>query len=150
MHRNVETDLRVLASAGCEYTGLSAKERWQFEQSWRQVFARPVKESTGHWTHRGFDWHAFSFGFTKCARNAEALEHFGRVVARDYLFTPLYPDEAGNRCRGGALPSYFGLGVDRYLFDPACTWTMVFTHEAELGPYYCESRWLATQGDPVA
>jgi len=150
MHKNRDIDLRVLATTGGEYVALSQKDRWRSEQRWREVFARGARESTGHSTQERCEWHTFSLGFTRCARDHDAVEYFGRVVAPEVIVTPHYPDEGAYRCRGGVLPSYLGLGVDRYLFDPECTWTMVFTHEPDCGPYYCESRWLARPGEPVA
>ena len=142
MRKDIEIDYQVLAESGCGVVALDDRQRYQFEQRWREAFARRVKQKTGSWAHGTFDWHAFSHGFTRSLKGARALDAYSRTIAPEFVVTPHYPEEIAFRCQGGQLPSYSGFGVDRYAFDLECTWTMVFTHEAECGPYYCESRWL--------
>jgi uncharacterized protein DUF4275 len=143
MSAHLEIDHQVLSSGGCVAVTLDKKERWRLEQRWREAFASGVKQKTGKWTHLEFDWHAFSFGFTQCLRSTKALEAYSRMMAQQCVVTPHYPNESAFLCKGGNLPSYLGRGLDRYVFDLECTWTMVFTHEDQSGPFYCERRWLS-------
>ncbi len=47
----------------------------------------------------------------------------------------------GFRCRGDVLPLLDGKGLDVYVIAPDFSWTMAFTHESYIGPYFTTSAW---------
>ena len=110
-------------------------------QKWREVFAGAVKARTGKWRYRGYDWHAFSYNFSRALTGAEALAAYGAQQATEYAVIPEDEDLPAYRCRGHFLPDFSALFLDAYIFDASYIWTMVFTHEDECGPYFSRPEW---------
>lgn len=127
---------RLLESRGIAYELLPDKECWRFQQTWRETYSRAVYDATGKWTHLGFDWHAFSYGFTPALERDSARNEYRQVSVGTYLILPDKDEMPGLRCMN-ALPDLSRKGVDAYVCAPDMSWTMVFTHEDDdCGPYF--------------
>ena len=59
------TALEFAQDNGGDVSLLGPKERQRLLQDWREIFARAVKAKTGKWVHLGYEWHAFSYQFTR-------------------------------------------------------------------------------------
>jgi hypothetical protein len=124
------------------FTTMSAEETAELQQRWRESFASRVKLATGRWTHLGFDWHAFSYGFVYCRQRAKAIAEYQACTASRFVVLPNLDDEPGYWCESEHLPALHGL--DAYVSDPEFAWTMAFTHEEDwCGPYFTTRAWAA-------
>jgi hypothetical protein len=107
---------------------------------WRDTFAAPVKRSTGQETHAGFDWHAFSEGFAPACSADDARSEYRRRQRAQEFFVLVGPaPHDGFSCRSDTLPWIEGKGLDIYVVAQDFSWTMVFTHEGYIGPYFAAS-----------
>jgi len=107
---------------------------------WRNTFAPQVKKVTGLDTHAGFDWHAFSEGFAPACSGDEARSEYRRRERAQELLVLVGPaPHGGFACRSATLPWVEGKGLDVYVVPPNFSWTMVFTHEGYIGPYFATS-----------
>lgn len=110
---------------------------------WRRTFAQRVFDETGNWTHLGFDWHAFSYGFVPALSGEEARAEYRRCRVQGG-FAVLIGEtmDDGFLCASETLPWLDGAGLDAYVVPAFFAWTMVFTHEADwCGPYFTTAEW---------
>jgi len=109
-----------------------------------------VKATTGKWQYEGHDWHAFSWGFSRALEGDAARAAYQKQAAAEWVVLAPGRDPSAWSCRGAPPPDLSPLGWDLYVFDPACEWTMVFTHEQPtIGPYYSRREWQPVAGEPV-
>jgi hypothetical protein len=98
-----------------------------------------VKELTDKDTHKGFDWHAFSEGLASAHSGDEARSEYRRRQPTEEFLVLVGPTpHEGFACKSDALPWMEGKGLDLYVVAPNFSWTMVFTHEDYVGPYFAE------------
>lgn len=127
-------------------TALDARELRREQTKWREAFGRGVKESTGKWTYKGIDWHAFSYRFAPCLRGAKAEDAFNRVASPPFVLLVTHSETHGYRC-DGKVPSVANLQrlmaesrlpLDLYLSAVDYEWTMIITHEGQngIGPFF--------------
>jgi hypothetical protein len=104
---------------------------------WRRAFASRAKESSNLETYAQFDWHAFCGASTTASSGDEARSEYRRRQCPQEFFVLVGPvPHDGFSCRSETLPSMEGKGLDVYVVPQDFAWTMVFTHEAYLGPFF--------------
>lgn len=139
----------VLLGLG-ELRALTATQTQSWQQRWRETFARPLKKATGQWTHRGFDWHVFSYEYVFSLTGDEARNAYRATRERSLVVVPNL-DDSGVGCviRFEEPPNLEGRVDDLYLFPESLEWTMVFTHEdGWCGPYFSRKAWVANPPTP--
>lgn len=86
-----------------------------------------------------FWWHVFSFDLAPSIGGADARAAYDDAVAGGGEFLVLHGEKRSfvvERYRD-VLPDF--QGSDRVVFPPDASWTMCFTHEARLGPYFARA-----------
>jgi hypothetical protein len=135
--------------ARCAPTRLAADAVEELARRWRQSFAANVKSATGNPTFNGFDWHAFSEGFARAVDgDAARNEYRRRQDEKEIIVLVGSVPRQGFRCSGDMLPIFDGKALDVHVVASDFSWTMVFTHESYLGPYFTTSAWAS--GAPPA
>jgi len=136
------TALEFAQDNGGDVSLLGPKERQRLLQDWREIFAREVKAKTGKWVHLGYEWHAFSYQFTRSEGGARALSLYLEEAEREVCVIPEDDGERAFSCRSRALLDFSICRTDILVFPPALVWTAVFTHEQpEFGPYFSRAEW---------
>jgi Domain of unknown function (DUF4275) len=112
-------------------------------QRWRSVYAQSVKAATGHWTHNGFDWHAFSWNFSRAESRGKARASYLSEENAQLVVIPGDDIYAAGIGSGVRAPDFGDLGTDIYVFPEDLSWTMCFTHEDDsgIGPYFSRAEW---------
>jgi hypothetical protein len=64
----------------------TARRDWQ--QRWREQYACAVKAGTGKWIYNRFDWHAFSWNFTRAVHGEKALMRYLRELDTSLIVIP--------------------------------------------------------------
>jgi hypothetical protein len=125
-----------LASQSGRPLVLETREVWSLQQSWREVYAAGLRDQTGRWTLRGYDWHVFSFGYHPCEEGNRAWRSYQTIDAPTYLVISGWIKETfGFRCTG-KLPD-LEIGVDAIVTADGFDWCMAFTHErGSHGPFF--------------
>jgi hypothetical protein len=136
---------RTLTHLGVPFEKLTREETAALQGQWRRAFAEPVKRKTGEWVHHGFDWHAFSYGLVFAESGDAAFNLYRSEAGPQLLVLPHMDAERGYSCSPAAPPDLSGKCIDAYISDPDFRWTMVFTHEPELGPYFTTPKWASTR-----
>ncbi len=138
--------------AGFSPRRLADEEVAKHATRWRKTFAARVLRDTGKPTYLGFDWHAFSYGYT-FAVSGDAARSAYRSRQGPQPFLVLLGDTAsdGFACEADTLPWFDRAGLDVHVVACDFRWTMVFTHEADwCGPYFTTAEWaLAPPSDAV-
>jgi hypothetical protein len=110
---------------------------------WRKTFAQRTHAATGEWTHAGFDWHGFSYGFVFAWKGDEAREQYRRLQKKKHQLFVLTGAKMATAfaCEGESLPWFDEKPIDVYVVNRAFDWTMVFTHEGNwCGPYFTTAK----------
>jgi|SRR5687767_14318191 len=98
---------RIL-DAGGTWLPLTQRQRWRALQEWRSVFAAPLHKATGKWKLHQFEWHVFSYKYTRALGGAKALaEYQAQRPSRIYLVPEDEDFEAGI-LRASRLPDFTG------------------------------------------
>ncbi len=141
----------MLSTQGLTGHPLSAEETDQLQMRWRRLYAAGVKRQTGEWVHLGYDWHAFSYGFTAAEQGASAIDAYRRQRPGPVWLIPLWakgPASPAWACTGESVPDLSGLDVAVVPLD--LSWTMAFTHEdGWIGPFFSTMK-QATEPPPPA
>ena len=134
----------IMDQTGSKLEELATKERWRAMQQWREVFAAPCHAVTGKWKYGDYDWHAFTWGRTKCVNRHHAMRLYEQQVAERYYVMPEDEFYPAYLCVGGSLPKLRSLVEDIHVWPADLSWTMAFTHEmdSELGPFFCMREWI--------
>ena len=107
-----------------------------WRRRWRETFAAELRAATGRWTHLGFDWHVFSYGYRSHVARDEAWAAFRRVDAGAFVvLSACDRDFFGFACTG-QLADRWTSAVDLLFAADTMAWTMAFTHEGDCGPYF--------------
>jgi len=122
-------------------------KKWKIEQNWRKNFSLNLKKQTGKWIVDGYDWHIFSRKFKKCYKGEIAINKFIKLDDQK-LFIGIYNSNNIDiiySCQSKKLNFLLnlnefllkeGLLCDIYLYSIDFSWTMVYTHENNFGPYF--------------
>jgi hypothetical protein len=126
----------ALDSYGLIAFPVTGAERDAIIQQWQQRFFPRVFRETGEWVHRGYHWHAYTYGFEVAVKGADALAAYTARAERKLLV--YFEDDALFDAYGEPSPDFSPWGQDLYVFPHDLAWTMVFTHEQEigLGPFF--------------
>jgi hypothetical protein len=125
---------------------LDKTKKWQLQQMWRERFAIELKKNTGKWIFNNEDWHTFNHGYTPCIKGAKAEFIYNNLKTEQFYVLSSNEGITGYFCKEGILPKSIELknilSKNNQLFDLYITsynfsWTMVFVHESDMGPYYC-------------
>jgi hypothetical protein len=120
----------------------SMEETLGLRDSWRRIYARPLKRAHGVW-HRGrYDWHVFSFKDTYALEGKAASTAYLGQRCSELIVLPNGDAECAARVRAASPPRLDG-EQDVYVSPPDFSWTMVFTHEdGWCGPYFSRAEWV--------
>lgn len=127
----------VLDRAPIRGERLKHRDAVRMKQRWRETFATPLYQAEGVWSIGSHDWHVFSYRYSRHTAGAEALKLYGKQAPTNLLVI-LDPDFLVLAGDFDAVP-HAAPGHDVYVCDAGMTWTMVFTHESELGPYFARA-----------
>ena len=126
----------LIRRAGAGVEGMPRKAIWKALTEWRLAFASEVEAETGRATHLGYEWHAFSYGFSRASEGKVAVEAAMEHSPCEYLVLSAWTGvQFGFRCQG-TLTDLRAIRVDMIIVDTDTTWTLVFTHEPGIGPFY--------------
>lgn len=128
-----------LTNQGIAPTTLPKSGVWRLLQAWRAAFVPEVEAATGNQVYLGYEWHAYSYEFTRAVEGARAFAEYEARACTDYLVLSAWTSATfGFRCIGH-LPDLRGKRWDLIVFPPELTWSMVFSHEDRCGPYFQEN-----------
>ncbi len=120
---------------------LSKRDKEGLQQEWRVAFAPEVKLRTGKWSSGGYDWHAFSSKMSRALSDGRAEEEYRNEDADELILLPEIVGEPAFIWRGNRLPDFGRYVIDVSVSPPGFDWTMVYTHEADCGPYFSRRQW---------
>ncbi|MEM1448417.1 MAG: DUF4275 family protein [Planctomycetota bacterium] len=113
---------------------LPQREVWSLQQRWRRHYALHLHRATGKWTHLGFDWHVFSYGYCDHRRGRSAAESLRERLASE---VHLFADGGASRTWGvtATLRAYESLEIanDIIVAAPDFSWTFVVSHDGSGG-----------------
>jgi len=99
-------------------------------------FVPEVAAATGHPVHLGYEWHAYSYGFSSAVKGERAHSRYRARSESSFLVLSGWTAVSfGFRCVG-SLPDFDCHRWDVIVTTPALNWSMVFTHEDGYGPYF--------------
>ncbi len=78
-----------LVSRGCSVTRLKQKENWDILNEWRRRFSANLFRQAGVWVKDGYDWHVFSFGFTRHIEGPSAINYMRSISNDDLVLSPV-------------------------------------------------------------
>jgi len=136
------TPLEFAQGKGAHVSVLETHTCQRFMQAWRERFARAVKAQTGKWVHLGYEWHAFSYNFTRSKSGVRGLELYLAELGPVVYVIPEDEGDDAFICRAPALLDFSDCETDVVVFPPDLRWTIAFTHEQpDLGPYFSRAEW---------
>jgi hypothetical protein len=136
------TPLEFAQQRGASVSVLDVHTRQCVMQVWRETFARAVKSRTGNWVHLGYEWHAFSYDFTRSKSGARGLALYLAEAPSEVYVIPEDEGDDAFLCRAPALFDFSDCEADIIVFPPDLRWTVAFTHEQpDLGPYFARAEW---------
>jgi hypothetical protein len=133
-----------VASVANYYTALTHKQKWQVLQKWRETYCATLKMRTGKWVHKGIDWHVFSYGYANHVKGERAKQEYFSMSDQSYYVVPGNDSLSAYLCSSDLMSDFAILPtIDIYIFHVDLDWTMVFTHEQDmgLGPYFSRRCW---------
>ena len=140
MTERIVAESRLMSTfdrAFVDYQPMKTKDIWTTMAAWRKAVVPQVKQSTGRAVHLGYDWHAFSYGFTPAKSGSVAKENYQRVLLGDYLVLSAWSKlDFGFRCSSSEKPDFSNLHMDVLVTSTDFSWSMIFTHEQGFGPYF--------------
>ncbi len=127
---------RLLHSSGVEFEPLAQRATWELLSRWRSTFASEVQAETGQGTHLGYEWHAFSYGFSAAEEGPDGVATVAAALPGPFFLLSGWTGvDFGFMCNG-ALPDLHSIRMDFILVGDNFDWTLVFTHELGFGPYH--------------
>jgi hypothetical protein len=137
-----DADIAERLMAGLQPKRLELDVAERLATRWRKTFAARTHAATGEWTHAGFDWHGFSYGFVFAWKGEEARAQYRRQQKQQRLFVLTGPKMmTAITCEGPSLPWFDLKNIDVYVVSESFEWTMVFTHEGDwCGPYFTTAK----------
>jgi hypothetical protein len=120
------TELAI--SPGAVLRSFDEQETRQWSEKWMAVYV-------GHTLVSGirrYLWHTFSAGNYPAVTGAEAERLYESHQGQEIL---VLSSDRGAAVLTNALPTWCSL-MDYCVFPPDLAWTMAFTHEGWLGPYF--------------
>jgi hypothetical protein len=129
---------------GATVSVLDLRTRQRLVQAWHETFARSVKTQTGRWVHLGYEWHAFSYEFTRSKNGMRGLALYLVEAASEVYVVPEDEGEDAFVCHAPTPLDFSDCQTDILVFPPGLDWTVAFTHEQpDLGPYFSRSEWCS-------
>jgi hypothetical protein len=139
----IDTYQDVIEGCGGRVETLANKERWDWIQRWREVFATGIYESTGHWKLGQFEWEIFVTQ-VRAMNGPRASLAYAVEQSLDFIVCPESPDIPAVHLFDADLPDFRSMNKDMYVWPSDLAWTMAFTHEESIGmgPYFCRREWV--------
>jgi hypothetical protein len=139
-----ETYDKILASCGGQIEVIDGRERTRLIGAWRERYAAPLHAARGIWKLDNYEWHVFSFGYTRALNGMKACHEYEQQSGDTFIVCPERSKTPAMRIVGGSLPDFRPAVDDVYVWPEDLNWTMAFTHEESLGlgPYFCRSDWV--------
>jgi hypothetical protein len=132
----------ALTRLGLAPSAVPPEQTRALRESWRRIYARPLKRTLGVWQRGGFDWHVFSFEHTYALEHDAARTAYRAQRCTELIVLPNEDRDYAARIHTSTPPALDG-EQDVYVSPPDFSWTMVFTHEDGLcGPYFCRAEWV--------
>jgi hypothetical protein len=133
----------VLDECGGQTEPIARIERDKLLQTWREVYAAPYHDAQGRWRLSQFEWHVFSFGYTRALNGERAVAAYSDQSAPSLIICPEDGRKPAWKLTDGNLPDFRKWGGDVYVWPDDLSWTMAFTHEGGLGlgPYFSQMEW---------
>lgn len=117
---------------------LDRRAIWEWQQHWREIYARGLKDATGKWVPDGLDWHSFAGDYTESRSGFAAEREYMSVEPTDFIVVSGWSrKQFGFEATG--QPPDLNLGVDVLVFPCTLEWTMAYTHEDDHGPFFARS-----------
>lgn len=125
---------------------LPKKKKWQIQQRWREHFATEVKAQTDKWSLNNIDWYTFSYNYTHSIRGLNAELQYDLIESGQFYFISSNEEVPAYHCIKGRVPNANKIKhllltnmylFDMYIIDANYSWTMVFVHEDDIGPFFC-------------
>ena len=134
----------LLRALGADVERLSADETAQLQIRWREEFAGDITDVPLATSSGGYDWHVFSYERVFAVVGDEAVREYASCSAREFWVLP-HGRNGGLAVRSDVLPDLRRRRRDAYVVPKDFEWTMVYTHEAEFGPYFTTRAWVQTK-----
>ncbi len=134
----------ILARTGCGIEVIDRKVRWMLVQEWRQVYAIGLHAARGRWKRGQYEWHVFSFRHCPALSGKKATAAYLEQHSTELIVCPETERLNAIRLKGTGLPDFRALGEDIYVWPVDVAWTMAFTHEFGLGPYFSRLEWAVS------
>ena len=133
----------VLDECGGQTEPIARIERDKLLQTWREVYAAPYHDAKGRWKLSQYEWHVFSFGYTRALNGERAVAAYSDQSAPSLIVCPEDGRSPAWKLTDGNLPDFRKWGGDVYVWPDDLSWTMAFTHEGGLGlgPYFSQMEW---------
>lgn len=128
----------LLQDAGVSFEPVQARAGRELLQRWRRIYAAEVHRRTGRWTYAGYEWHAFSWGFSPHLSGSAALDEYLRTPLTEhcvYVASGWSGAEFVFQCEP-CRPVFRHPSVDVLTFPSSLVWTAAFSHEGIMGPYF--------------
>ena len=128
---------KYLINNKIEISPIEKKEKWRLQQCWREKFSSTVR-----------DWHTFYHKYYPHYSEYKAEVEFNKVLPERFVIAWSRDDIPAYYCNCSQAPqaevfTYLLTNLlkleDIYLFDLDVTWTMVFVHEEDFGPFFARS-----------
>ena len=130
-----------LLDAGVTFEEIGPREGRELLRRWRETYASEVHHRMGAWTHAGYDWHAFSWGFYPHQRGDSALAEYCGLPKKEravYVTSGWTGTEFVFKCEP-CRPVFRHQNLDVLVFPDSLEWTAAFPHEVAMGPYLARS-----------
>ena len=117
---------------------LTHREALRLRQQWRENFSVRLYEAEGRWLIGEHDWHVFTYRYSRyIAEGSDAVALYKDQAATDLV---VMFDNGSEVCLADFdVAPRPNRSYDLYVCDREMTWTMVFTHEDELGPFFARA-----------
>ncbi len=115
---------------------LSKKDSYKIQNDWLHTFCQNVKIKTGKWVHNGFMWHAFSYNFVATIERDQAIKAYLSQIPTDVILLPEIDSSPTIVYEGIPDIKIRSCLEDFYIFPKNFAWSIAFTHEDGVGPYF--------------
>jgi hypothetical protein len=117
---------------------LTRREAMRLRQQWRETFSTPLYDAEGRWSIGEHDWHVFTYRYSRyIAEGSDAMAVYKHQMSTDLV---VMFDNAFEVCLADFNVAPRPVRpYDVYVCDREMTWTTVFTHEDELGPFFARA-----------
>jgi Domain of unknown function (DUF4275) len=129
----------ILTGASVEAVRLSNTVARSLHDRWRTTFAFALPSTRKRSSGDTLAWHVFSWNHAPCHERAAAEDAYWQEYGGT-IFVLGGSASVAWRANVQELPDLSGLREDFYVCPEDFSWTMVFTHEDDFGPYFTTAK----------